>query len=219
MQIIPAILPHNFEEVVEKCSRVEGLVPCVQIDICDGIFGREKTWIPNGTESLPSGFAYEFDLMLHEWKVPLEAVLALGATTVVAHVDLFNDEDIRSLVASVAPHACRIGVAVSDDKSVDFHADMFRKVRELHPQAFLQVMGIVKIGEQGQIFKESVPARIVSLKQLFGDVPIQVDGGMVPETAKKVIEAGAETIVVGSYIFGGEDAGGAIERLSQLSGM
>jgi hypothetical protein len=45
MQITPAVLPHTFNEITDKLSRIEGLATRVQIDICDGVFGREKTWL------------------------------------------------------------------------------------------------------------------------------------------------------------------------------
>lgn len=214
MNITPAILPHSFEEVTEKLSRVEGLVTTVQIDICDGIFGREKTWIPDGTEKLPEGFSYEFDIMLNDWRMPMLQCLALGATRIVAHVDLFSEEDMTTLVSIVSPHKVALGIAVSNDKALDFHADMIRKARTQYPNVFIQVMGIKKIGEQGQFFDETTPERVKMLKQQFGDMTIQVDGAMAPEAAKRVQEAGADTIAVGSYIFGHDDAGSALEELN-----
>lgn len=213
MQVIPAILPHSFEEIAEKCSRIEGIATKVQIDLCDGVFGRERTWLPAGTEVLPEGFSYEFDIMLDDWRESVLHCLTLGATSIVAHVDLFQEEDIATLVSMVAPVEAALGIAVSNDKGLDFHADMIRKAKALYPHVYIQVMGIKKIGEQGQFFDEDTPARIVALKQLFGSMEIHVDGGMNVETAKRVTDAGADTIVAGSYIFGGEDAGGAMERL------
>ncbi len=216
MTIIPAILPHSFDEIAEKLSRVEGISNKVQIDLCDGIFGREKTWLPEGTEKLPEGFVYEFDIMLDDWKLSMMHAITIGAKYIVAHVDMFTDEDIETLISIVGPRMVTLGVAVSNDKSLDFHAEMIRKIRVVYPSLFIQVMGIQKIGEQGQVFDEESVERVRALKQQFGDIMIQVDGGMMPETAAKVLTAGAETIVVGSYIFGGEDAGGAIERLSAV---
>ncbi len=219
MNIKPAILPHSFEEITEKLSRIEGVVSSVQIDICDGVFGREKTWLPSGTEVLPTGFTYEFDVMVNDWKVYIPNCISLGVTSIVAHVDMFTDEDIATLVGMVASHSISLGIAVSNDKNIDFHADMFRKVRELYPHVFIQVMGILNIGEQGQLFDENVPARVKAIKQIFGDVSVQVDGGITPETAKLVINDGADTVVVGSYIFGRDDAGEALERLNAAVGV
>jgi ribulose-phosphate 3-epimerase len=214
MNIIPAVLPHNFQEITEKLSRIEGLVTRVQIDICDGVFGREKTWLPDGTETLPAGFSYEFDVMLNDWRMFVMHCLTLGAKSIVAHVDMFSDEDITTLLGMVSPHSASLGIAVSNDKSLDFHSDMIRKARALYPHVFIQVMGIKQIGEQGQVFDEDAPGRVKALKQQFGDVQIQVDGGIVIETGKLVAEAGADAIVVGSYIFGHDDAGGMLEQLN-----
>ena len=217
MNITPAILPHSFEEISEKLSRVENLATSVQIDLCDGIFGREKTWLPEGTETLPAGFAYEFDIMLGDWKLSTMHAITIGAMRIVAHVDLFTDEDIQTLVSIVGPRSVSLGISVSNDKSLEFHADMIRKIRTLYPDIFIQVMGIRSVGEQGQFFDEACIMRVKTLKQTFGDLHIQVDGGMKPETAKAVLDAGAETVVVGSYIFGTGDAGEAMKRLEEVT--
>lgn len=213
MNIKPAILPHTFEEITEKLSRVEGLARTVQIDLCDGVFGREKTWLPEGNETLPAGFSYEFDIMVSDWKVPLMRSIMIGASSVVAHVDMFTDENLEEYVSIASSRGVLLGIAVSNDKSVEFHADMVRKARALYPKIFIQVMGILKIGEQGQFFEPEAATRVVALQQQFSDIPIQVDGGMSPDTAALVVKSGAETVVVGSFIFGSEDAGGAIEKL------
>ena len=217
MNITPAILPHSFEEIQEKLSRVEGLVTRVQIDLCDGVFGREKTWLPQGTETLPSGFAYEFDIMLNDWRMVTSHAIAMGALSIVAHVDLFMDEDVDALVAMVSPQNTMLGIAVSNDKTVDFHMDMVRKIREKYGNIYIQVMGISKVGEQGLDFDDTAVDRVRSLKQQFGDVRVQVDGGMTPETARLVLNAGAECVVVGSFVFGGEDPGAALKQLESVT--
>ena len=216
MNITPAILPHSFEEVQEKLSRIEGLAQHAQIDLCDGVFGREKTWLPAGNETLPQGFMYEFDLMLNDWKVYMMRAIELGAASVVAHVDLFSEEDINELVAIVSARGTMLGIAVSNDKSVEFHMDMIRKIQSRYQKIYIQVMGIAKIGEQGQAFDEDAVGRVTMLKQQFGEIPLQVDGGMTPETATKVANAGAECVVVGSFIFGG-DPGAAFKQLESLT--
>lgn len=214
MTITPAILPHSFEEITEKLSRIEGISPNVQIDICDGVFGREKTWLPTGAEILPDGFRYEFDLMLNDCKTYVPLVMAIGAKCIVAHVDTFSDEDLNELVEMVKVSSVSLGIAVSNDKDISFHSDMIRKVKDKYSNIFIQVMGIENIGEQGQAFDQTSIERVKELKQQFGDIKLQVDGGMTPETAKLVKEAGADTIVVGSYIFGNADAGAALEILN-----
>lgn len=213
MNVVPAILPYNFEEIIEKISRVEGLMNSVQIDLCDGVFGREKTWIPAGDETLPGGFSYEFDIMVNEWRPLVIRALALGASRIVAHVDQFSDADMQELVSYVAPSGIPLGISVSNDKTIDFHAEKIRRAQELYPSIYIQVMGIKKIGEQGQFFDESAVERVRMLKQQFGSLSIQVDGGIKPGNVARIVDAGTETLIVGSYLFGAEDPGVALKNL------
>ena len=214
MQITPAILPHSFEELIEKLSQVDGVSSHIQIDLCDGVFGREKTWMPDGIEKLPTSFTYEFDVMVDDWKSVVPKCVSLGAKAIIVHTDMFGDSDMEKLVKMVSPNAISLGISVSNDKSIDFHEDMIRQAKNLYSNVFIQVMGIKQIGEQGQLFDEDCLGRVTSLKQNFGDVLLQVDGGIVPETAKKVKEVGADTVVVGSFIFGSNDPAGAVGIMS-----
>jgi ribulose-phosphate 3-epimerase len=216
MTVTPAILPHSFEELQEKLSRVEGLTNRVQIDLCDGVVGREKTWLPEGNETLPSGFSYEFDLMVTDWKLYAMRAMTIGASCIVAHVDDFSDEQLQELVSLVAVRNVPLGIAVSNDATVDVHADFVRKAKALYGNVFIQVMGIAKIGEQGQVFDETAVERVRFLKQQFGDTKVQVDGGMTAETAQKVANAGTEIAVAGSFIFNGGDPAGSLSRLSSI---
>jgi len=62
----------------------------------------------------------------------------------------------------------------------------------------------VNPGFGGQKFIASQIDKIRRLRRMIGDRPIQieVDGGVTPETAPLVIEAGATALVAGSAVFG-----------------
>lgn len=216
MQVIPAILPHSFEEITEKLDRTVGITDLVQIDLCDGIFGREKTWLPVGREVLPSNFSYEFDVMLTDWKTYIPKCIDFGSKRIVVHVDDFEDGDMAALVAMIAPSEIALGISVSNDETVEYHADMIRQARDLYPHVYVQVMGIEIVGEQGQLFDESCVERIIALKKLFGDIDIQVDGAMKPDTAARVFKAGADTAVVGSYMYLHEDVENAYNEFASI---
>lgn len=218
MNITPAILPHSYEELEEKLTRIEGLAERVQIDLCDGVFGREKTWLPNEAVTLRGGISYEFDIMVHDWRGITQHALQSGATAIVSHVDLFSDDDLKELVAMISGKGIMLYVAVSNDKSIDFHADKVRFVQKLYPNVSIEVMGIKSVGEQGQFFDDATPARVRELRQQFPRICMQVDGGMSPDTLRLVKEAGADAIVVGSFIFGHHDAREAMRLLSEAVG-
>ena len=203
MFITPAILPENFEQILDKLFLIEGLCDRVQIDLCDGVFGLEKTWLPyRDCEVLPSGFSYEFDMMVVDWKKYLLRVLALPhVTRVVMHIDTFSDEDITMMLTIIAPYRVALGLSVSNDIDVRIFARMVNNISRHYSKVFVQVMGIQKIGAQGQPFDENVLAHIVYLKKECRHVEIQVDGSMNPETMLMVKNRGADTAVVGSYVF------------------
>ncbi len=215
MLITPAILPENFEQIVDKLFVLEGVITRVQIDICDGVFGLEKTWLPYEEVSLPEGFEYEFDVMVSDWRKYVPRVLALGATRVVAHIDAFNDADIQELIEMMKSHDSKLGLSVSNDKDVVAFSKTVSLVMEQYPKVFIQVMGIKRIGAQRQPFDERVLERIVYLKQSCKNVFIQVDGSMNPETMVKVKASGADCVVIGSYIFSDDDVKKRVKTLEE----
>jgi len=218
MQVTPAILPHSFEELRQKMDRICVVAGRVQIDLCDGKMGRETTWMPEGTEKLPylDTIDYEFDVMVYDWRTILPNILSLHIGRIVMHVDSFTEEDCVEIANICSGKQITLGLAVSNDVELEHFDELIRIVRHKYPTIFIQVMGIKHIGEQGQFFDESCIERILHLKKTFGDLTIQVDGGMRPETAPKVKEAGAETIVVGSYLMRHDDICEAYSELSSI---
>lgn len=216
MQVIPAILPHSFGEILEKTSRIEDSTTFLQIDLCDGVFGREITWLPEDGDIMPSGFTFEFDVMLIDWKTYIPRCVALGAKKIVAHIDNFSDGDMEDLILMLEGSGISLGISISNDKTVETHAAMIRLAQGMYQDVYIQVMGIRKIGEQGQFFDEEVLDRIIELEKTFGGTFIQVDGGITEITAKLVINKGADAVVVGSYIFGHENASTAYQQLACL---
>lgn len=137
MQITPAILPENFEQLNHKLFLLEGLTDRVQVDVCDGIFGLEKTWMPYEETSLPVGFEYEFDMMVNDWQKFIPRVIDLGATRVIAHIDNFNDSDISLLISIAAKSSIRLGLSVSNDKKIEWFAQTVNTVLESYGKVFV----------------------------------------------------------------------------------
>ena len=75
----------------------------------------------------------------------------------------------------------------------------------------------VNPGFGGQRFLDSQLAKIATLRAMIDasgrDIRLQVDGGIDPDTAPRAIEAGADTFVAGSAIFGHPDYAEAIAAL------
>ena len=218
MNITPTIFASSLEEINNKLEMVSGLVHRVQIDLCDGRFGLEKTWLPsdNLDVSFPSDFSYEYDIMANDWKIIFGQTLNLGASRIIIHADLFKADDYEFIQEAISGRDIEIGVSVSNDIPVERHIELVERVQKICKKVFIQVMGIVNVGASGQFFDPSCISRIQSLHTAFPGLSIQVDGSMNKDTIPKIAEAGADTVVVGSYFFSGDNVG---KRLAELEGL
>jgi pentose-5-phosphate-3-epimerase len=133
----------------------------------------------------------------------------------VMHIDHSSDEDIRDMVAIISKHKISIGLAVSNDYDVKDFTHKANIVADHYHRMFIQVMGIKRIGAQGQPFDDSVIRRIEYIKRECRNVSIQVDGSMNPETIFLVKRAGATCAIVGSYLFGHGDVKKQLEKLQK----
>ena len=214
MTITPAILPENFEQLHDSLFRVEGLTHRVQIDLCDGRMGLEKTWLPYKEAHLPDGFEYEFDLMVEDWMKFLPRVLSLGAKRVIMHIDAWEEHDFDMLYDVLSHHpGVSLGLSVTNNSPVEMLVKRVQEAEKRRSKLFVQLMGINRIGAQGLPFDERVLARIEYVRRNCRGVPIQIDGSMNPETLFLVKRSGATGAVIGSYIFGSNNIRKTIDSL------
>ena len=81
---------------------------------------------------------------------------------------------------------------------------------------FVQFMGSDNIGHAGEELDEKVFDKIKIFREKYPNIPIQVDIGVNPDTAPRLVEAGATALVSGSAIFKSANIKEAIERLQYL---
>lgn len=209
--IVPAVLEKNYADVVARVASVAGLAGRVQVDLCDGIYVPATTW-PFGDasvsvarmrlrgETLPyfGDIEYEFDLMVEDPLPLAETAIALGASRIVLHAKApKRAEDIlRELLArhGGAP-SLAVGIALTNDSFVP----AWERAAAL--ASFVQVMGIARIGRQGEPTDPRTVATIRSVRAAYPHLPLQVDGSVGPEDVRAFLRAGAETLVVGSAVF------------------
>jgi ribulose-phosphate 3-epimerase len=71
-------------------------------------------------------------------------------------------------------------------------------------------------GFGGQKLIESTLDKVRAVRQLYPDMDIQVDGGVNDETLPRVLEAGANVLVMGTAFFKAEDPAAMVERVRSL---
>ncbi len=228
-EIIPAILPKDYEDLKNKLSLVRGHAATVQLDVCDGRFVQNTSWpfdrgdfdphfnkILNEDEGLPfwEDIDFELDLMVAQAVENFDLYVKLGPKRLVFHIEAVGDPDeFREFLEGVDPYVrdtVELGIAVNLDTPLE-------NIFPLIPAAsFVQVMGIAEIGFQGQDFDPRSIEYVRAIKEKFPHVVVSVDGGVNLNNAPELIAAGAERLIIGSAIFGTTDIIGIIEEFENL---
>lgn len=219
-EIIPAILPKDFTELDEKIGLVKGFVKTVQIDICDGQFVQNATWpykkhddsyekILKEEEGLPGWqqLNFEIDLMVNHPEKVVEEWIMTGAHRIIIHIEAKGDiEDAIKKIDGRVEIALAMGIETPVN-ILDAYKDKIQSV---------QLMGIDHIGFQGQTFNTKVIDKIKEVKIKYPEMKVSVDGGVSLETAPSLIEAGVDRLVIGSAIFGTDNAIESIKSFKRL---
>ena len=230
IEIIPAILPKNYEDLKDKIALVRGVVPLVQIDICDGVFVNNKTWpfstggnedrnfqnILQEKEGMPfwEDIDFEFDLMVSDAMENFDIYTKLGVKRIIFHIEAIGEiEEFKNFIEGIDNYirdSIEIGIAV------DLKTDIELIFPIINCVDFVQCMGIEHIGFQGQDFDDRVLEQIKTLREKFPDLIISVDGGVDLNMAPALASAGASRLVVGSAIFNSDDIIDTIEKFRQI---
>jgi len=220
IEIIPAILPQDYAEVLDKVDKVKGLVSTIQIDICDGYFVPSFSWpykkhddsfekMLHEEIGLPDwqDLEYEFDLMVDKPEEKVENFVMIGASRIIIHAESKGDVvgAINSLQGKV-----EVGLALNIATPVSVIEPLKDKIQ------FIQCMGINRVGYQGQSFEPKVLDKIQEIRAKYPDLMISVDGAVSLDTASLLLDAGADRLVVGSAIFNDENPGEVISKLREL---
>ncbi|MCI5051205.1 MAG: hypothetical protein MRY57_02770 [Candidatus Pacebacteria bacterium] len=223
IEIIPAIMPGQFNEIEDMVGLVRHNVSTVQLDLMDGKYVPEPTWpFMYGTDrdlvalktedvSFPlwEEMNYELDLMIERPEENLETWLGIGAARVIFHYASVGDwEKIKDIDYGIR-NFIEIGLAVTIHNDMDSIYELI----DDNVIDFVQVMGIAHIGYQGEPFEESALTIISDLRERYPELIISVDGGVSLDTIADLYEAGVNRFVSGSGVYGGGNVEENIENL------
>ncbi len=234
-EVLPAIIPESYEDLVYKMSLVKGIVKAVQVDICDGRFVPSKSWpyvgddenhfdkiVHNEEEGFPlwENMDFEADLMVEMTRDIAENWIKAGAKAIILHIE--SSDDMLGIVKEIRKNhgysdesvGIEIGIAINIDTPNEVLYEFFEPNTEDRTLAdFVQFMGIKKIGYQGQEFDALVLDKISAFRKKYLNIKIAVDGGVNFDTYKYLIGAGANKLVSGSAIYESENIAEAIKLM------
>jgi len=238
IEVVPAILPKNYEDLKNKVSFVRGIVPIVQVDICDGVFVPSMTWpflapnqnggvsraeldqhfqnILNEQEGMPfwEDIEFELDLMVHDAVENFDIYTKLGPKRILFHLEAVGDlENFKNFLEGIDMYVrdtIEIGVAMNPSTPTEQFFP-FSGVVDC-----VQLMGNDTIGQQGIELDETVYEKVREIRDRYSDLPISVDIGVNENTAVRLVEAGVTRLVMGSAIFNSNDIISTIENFRNI---
>lgn len=208
--VAPSILSADFLRLGEAIQMVEeSEAEWVHCDIMDGHF------VPNISYGIPIVKAVrpatkkvvDCHLMIEHPELYVEAFAAAGADMITVHQEACVHLDRQ--VAQIHDLGCKAGVALNPATPVETLVDIF------HAVDMVLIMS-VNPGFGGQKFIPRALDKVRRLRALAPDLLIQVDGGVNAETGAKLVAAGADVLVAGSYVFGAKEPREAIHSLYTL---
>jgi ribulose-phosphate 3-epimerase len=209
VRISPSILSADFANFDSELQRIAA-ADLIHVDVMDNHF------VPNLTFGLPmvqrlqqvTPKPLDVHLMLDDPDRWAPGYAEAGAYSVTFHAEATHDP--VSLARRLREIGSRAGLALKPGTPVDDYLDLLGEFDQI-------LVMTVEPGFGGQSFMADMMPKLVALREVVArsglDIWLQVDGGITEETIAIAADAGADTFVAGSSVFGAHDPTVAIAAL------
>lgn len=207
VKVAASILSLDWSDktIIDQAVMRVGNADFIHFDVMDGKFVKDKTFDAEFVKSInTSPIKKDVHLMVKQPEKLVDKFIKAGAERISFHAEA--TKSAKKLIEHIKKKEVLAGIAINPS------TDLKKIDKLLNLVDFVLVM-TVKPGKPSQKFIKGTVKKIKSLRKKKPMLSIAVDGGINAETAHEVIEAGADILVAGSYIFKGPDPKIAVDIL------
>ena len=209
--IAPSVLAADFANLQRDIEMINNSeADWFHIDIMDGVF------VPNISFGMPvleainkhAKKTIDVHLMIVDPDRYIKTFAALGSNVLTVHYEACTH--LHRTLQAIKAEGMKAGVALNPHTSVSLLEDVIKDID-------LVCIMSVNPGFGGQSFIENTYKKTKELKELItrngASTIIEIDGGVTNKNARQLVEAGADVLVAGSYVF---KASNPIETIADL---
>ena len=214
IKISPSILSADFSKLGNEVISLEKAgADYIHIDVMDGHFVPNITMGPFIVEGLKriAKVPLDIHLMIENPDKYVESFTQKTEKDDILTFHIEATDDPLSVISLIKDRGLKAGVAINPDTHE-------RTVEKLLDSIDMLLVMTVYPGFSGQAFKKYVCEKIRKLREIApGNLDIEVDGGIKPETISDAASAGANVFAAATSIFAKDDYKEAIEALRKVA--
>lgn len=210
--ISPSILTCDFLNLSKSLDILsEEKIEFLHLDVMDGNYVPNISFGPKVISDLRKNYNFKFDthLMIQNPENLIEEFAKAGSDYITIHPD--STIHLNRQINLIKSFGKKAGIALNPAESPE-------KLKYILDDIDLILVMSVNPGFGGQKLIESSYEKISEIKKLIEgrNIILEVDGGIKPENLKKVIDSGADAVVMGSAIFNGEDVKKNLNQIKEI---
>ena len=192
VKISVSIMAGNFtQDAVDRVASAD----MIHIDVMDGEFVPNKSVWAEFISELDTELIKEVHLMIMNPEEYVEEFITAGADRISFHIEATDVPE--SIIGTLQAAGVKAGITINPETAIEEIDDLLGEVD------YVLVMS-VHPGKGGQSFITEVLDKVKYIKLKQPNLEVEIDGGIDGKTAKKVIKAGVDILVSGTFIYSGD---------------